>query len=53
MIYYQKFVKKWLFRKKMVVYPTWHAYGLSGVTISSLCILIVKTMGWSLPLITI
>jgi len=40
-------------RKKMVVYPTWHAYGLSGVTISSLCILIVKTMDWSLPLITI
>ena len=40
-------------RKKMVVYPIWHAYGLSGVTISSLCILIVKTMGWNLPLLTI
>ena len=38
-------------RKKMTVYPTWHAYGLSGVTISSLCILIVKTIGWNLPLI--
>jgi len=35
-------------RKKMSVYPTWHAYGLSGVTISSLCILIVKSMGWNL-----
>jgi len=34
-------------RKKMTVYPTWHAYGLSGVTISSLCILIVKSLGWS------
>jgi 4-hydroxybenzoate polyprenyltransferase len=38
-------------RKKMSVYPTWHAYGLSGVTISSLCILIVKTIGWNLPLL--
>jgi hypothetical protein len=38
-------------RKKMVVYPTWHAYGLSGVTISSLCILLVKTFGWNLPLL--
>ena len=34
-------------RKKMTVYPTWHAYGLSGVTISSLCILIIKSLGWS------
>ncbi len=40
-------------RKKMEVYPTWHAYGLSGVTISSLCILLVKTIGWNLPLIFI
>jgi len=39
-------------RKKMSVYPTWHAYGLSGVTISSLCILIVKSLGWSLSLIS-
>lgn len=31
-------------RKKMDVYPLWHAYGLSGITISSLCILIVKTI---------
>jgi len=38
-------------RKKMVVYPIWHAYGLSGVTISSLCILIVKTFDWNLPLL--
>jgi hypothetical protein len=35
-------------RKKMMVYPLWHAYGLSGITISSLSILIVKTMGWSI-----
>ena len=39
-------------RKKMVVYPKWHAYGLSGITISSLCILIVKTIGWNIPLLT-
>ena len=38
-------------REKMDVYPMWHAYGLSGVTISSLCILIVKTMNWNLPLL--
>jgi 4-hydroxybenzoate polyprenyltransferase len=40
-------------RKKMTVYPNWHAYGLTGVTISSLFILIVKTMGWISPLILI
>ena len=40
-------------RKKMTVYPNWHAYGLTGVTISSLCILIVKTMGWISPIILI
>ena len=40
-------------RKKMVVYPKWHAYGLSGVTISSLCILIVKSLGWSFSLISV
>jgi 4-hydroxybenzoate polyprenyltransferase len=33
-------------REKMMVYPLWHAYGLSGITISSLSILFVKTMGW-------
>jgi len=38
-------------REKMMVYPLWHAYGLTGITISSLCILIVKTMGWSINLI--
>ncbi|MFE3845865.1 UbiA family prenyltransferase [Thermoplasmatota archaeon] len=38
-------------REKMDVYPIWHAYGLSGVTISSLCILIVKTMNWNLPIL--
>jgi len=35
-------------REKMMVYPLWHAYGLSGITISSLSILIVKTMGWNI-----
>lgn len=40
-------------RKKMTVYPSWHAYGLTGVTISSFFILIVKTMGWISPLILI
>jgi hypothetical protein len=40
-------------RKKMAVYPNWHAYGLTGVTISSLFILIVKTMGWISPIILI
>ena len=40
-------------RKKMTVYPNWHAYGLTGVTISSLFILIFKTMGWISPLILI
>ena len=34
-------------RKKMSVYPLWHAYGLSGITLSSLSILIVKTMSLS------
>ena len=38
-------------REKMDVYPIWHAYGLSGVTISSLCILIVKTFDWYSPLL--
>ena len=37
-------------RKKMLVYPLWHAYGLSGITISSLSILIVKTIGWNINL---
>jgi hypothetical protein len=40
-------------RKKMTVYPKWHAYGLSGVTISSFFILIVKSIGWTLPLLNI
>ena len=37
-----------ILRKKMTVYQLWHAYGLSGITISSLCILIVKTIGLTL-----
>jgi 4-hydroxybenzoate polyprenyltransferase len=34
-------------REKMNKYPLWHAYGLSGVTVSSLVILIVKSIGLS------
>ena len=37
-----------ILRKKMTVYPLWHAYGLSGITLSSLCILIVKTIGFNM-----
>lgn len=36
-------------RQKMSEYPLWHAYGLSGVTISCLCILLVKTFGFVQP----
>ncbi len=33
-------------RKKMPEYPMWHAYGLTGITISSLMILVFKSLGW-------
>jgi 4-hydroxybenzoate polyprenyltransferase len=32
-------------RKKMPKYPMWHAYGLTGITISSLMILVFKSLG--------
>ncbi|PNX49245.1 MAG: hypothetical protein BV456_09115 [Thermoplasmata archaeon M8B2D] len=38
-------------RQKMSEYPLWHAYGLSGITISCLCILLVKTFGFVQPVI--
>ena len=36
-------------RKKMPKYPMWHAYGLTGITISSLMILVFKSLGWIAP----
>jgi 1,4-dihydroxy-2-naphthoate octaprenyltransferase len=36
-------------RVKMSKYPMWHAYGLSGITISSLLILVFRTLGWISP----
>jgi 4-hydroxybenzoate polyprenyltransferase len=33
-------------RKKMPEYPMWHAYGLTGITISSLMILVFRSLGW-------
>ena len=38
-------------RQKMSEYPLWHAYGLSGITISCLCILLVKTFGFVQPIL--
>lgn len=40
-------------RNKMSEYPRWHAYGLSGITISSLCILLLKTFGLVQPILKI
>jgi len=40
-------------RQKMPEYPLWHAYGLSGITISGLCILLVKTFGLVQPVLKI
>lgn len=37
-------------RKKMDTYPLWHAYGLTGITISGLSILLIKTLNWLQPL---
>lgn len=36
-------------RTKMLKYPMWHAYGLSGITISSLLILVFRSLGWIVP----
>jgi len=38
-------------RQKMSEYPLWHAYGLSGITISCLCILLMKTFGFVKPIL--
>ena len=32
-------------REKMLKYPMWHSYGLSGITISSLLILVFRSLG--------
>lgn len=40
-------------RKKMPKYPMWHAYGLSGITVSGLLILIFKSLGWLNPILII
>jgi hypothetical protein len=37
-------------RQKMSEYPLWHAYGLSGIAISCLCLLLVKTFGFVQPI---
>ena len=36
-------------RAKMLKYPMWHAYGLSGITISSLLILVFRSLDWIVP----
>ncbi len=38
-------------RKKMSKYPMWHAYGLSGITISALFILLFKSLEWIVPVL--
>lgn len=38
-------------RKKMSKYPMWHAYGLSGITISALFILVFKSLEWIVPVL--
>ena len=40
-------------RKKMPKYPMWHAYGLTGITVSGLLILIFKSLGWINPILII
>lgn len=40
-------------RKKMPKYPMWHAYGLTGITISGLIIQIIKSLGWINPILII
>lgn len=40
-------------RKVMPKYPTWHAYGLAGITSSSLLILILKSIGWIVPVLNL
>jgi 4-hydroxybenzoate polyprenyltransferase len=38
-------------RKEMLKYPMWHAYGLSGITISALFILVFKSLEWIVPVL--
>ena len=38
-------------RKEMSKYPMWHAYGLSGITISALFILVFKSLEWIVPVL--
>ena len=40
-------------RLHMEKYPLWHAYGLSGITVSSLCILLVKSFDLIVPVLNI
>jgi 1,4-dihydroxy-2-naphthoate octaprenyltransferase len=37
-------------RERMQTYPLWHAYGLAGVMISGVCILLVHSLHWLAPL---
>lgn len=40
-------------RKKMPKYPIWHAYGLAGITLSGLFILVFKSLGWIVPVLNL
>jgi len=40
-------------RKKMPKYPMWHAYGLTGITVSGLIIQILKSLEWIDPILII
>ena len=40
-------------RSRMEKYPLWHAYGLSGITLSSLIILLIKSFGYVHPVLPI
>jgi len=40
-------------RKVMSKYPTWHAYGLVGITTSGLLVLILRSIGWVVPVLNL
>jgi hypothetical protein len=40
-------------RSHMKKYPLWHAYGLTGITISSLVILLIKSFNLVVPILNI
>ena len=42
-----------LLREKMPKYPMWHAYGLTGITLSGFIIQILKSIGWINPILII